>query len=82
MVTLSLDPLQWPPEQLLTPESAYSRLSASLSMHVLVPLLTACRSLGYLPAAPWKVVTAFTGLETYMPTCLREIFAGAHAADE
>eukprot|EP00966_Prymnesium_polylepis_P273605 6320702-Prymnesium_polylepis.1 len=35
-------------------------------MHVLVPILTACRSLGYLPSRPWKVVTAFTGLETFM----------------
>ena len=53
-------------QQLLTPEAAYSRLSASLSMHVLVPILAACRSLGYLPSSPWKVVTAFTGLETFM----------------
>ena len=52
--------------QLLSPELAYSRLSASLSMHVLVPILTACRSLGYLPSTPWTVVTAFTGLETFM----------------
>eukprot|EP00966_Prymnesium_polylepis_P038813 900728-Prymnesium_polylepis.1 len=35
-------------------------------MHALVPILTACRTQGYLPSRPWKVVTAFTGLETFM----------------
>ena len=52
--------------RLLSPENVCRHLHASLSMHVMVSLLSACRARGYLPAGLWTVVTAFSGLNTIM----------------
>jgi hypothetical protein len=54
----------------LSPVRALRCMGASLSMHVLVAIFTACRSLGYLPKGRWTVVTAFSGLETFYPAML------------
>ena len=50
----------------LSPEDVCRHLNASLSMHVMVSLLSACRARGYLPTGPWTVVTAFSGLNTIL----------------
>ena len=50
----------------LSPEDVCRHLNASLSMHVMVSLLSACRARGYLPAGLWTVVTAFSGLNTIL----------------